>query len=752
MKNRLHLEFFGIVQGVGFRPKLFQIAESSKLTGWICNTGQGVVAEFEGPKTALLRLLERIRNEMPPPIQIHRLTSDWLELSGFAKLEIRSSQPSCSNSTFLAPDIRTCPACLAEMQDPHNRRYAYAFTSCTSCGPRFSITKNLPFDRPMTSLHEFKMCHLCQAEYLNPRDRRFHSQTNSCPKCGPSLTLVDRESRVVEQDSSAILAAMKLLQDGHILALKALGGFQLLCLANNPEAVSKLRERKHRPAKAFAVMFANLSAIEEYCHVNQAERQILESQAAPIVLLDAKPAATSLLGLVAPGLNRLGVMLPTSGLHHLLCQLTSEVLVVTSGNLSGESICIENTEAITSLNAIADQFLIHNYQILRAVDDSVVQLVQNQQQVLRRARGYAPLPLQYSKKSLNTLTTSLALGAHQKNTIAITLNNQVVGSQHLGDLQNEKSYLSFQKSIQNLCEIYSLEIDNIACDLHPDYLSTHFAEKMASQSTAKLSSVQHHYAHALSCVLDQDIELPVLAVVWDGAGYGDDAQIWGGEFLRLSEHSFSREISLRPFALNLSEKALRNPELIWKQVKTNLQITDTESKPPVPLWTSAGRIFDCAAAILGFTGSQSYEGEAAMQLQGLAELALNTEGNAKHCSYPLELKNNQLDWRAMLAEMEHDAHHAGPINHALRAQIALKFHHSLANGILQAARQVKEKRVLLSGGCFQNRLLENLVVELLTQNGFEVFWHHHIPPNDGGIAMGQALAMLLRTSTQESIG
>ncbi|HEY5910753.1 MAG TPA: carbamoyltransferase HypF [Verrucomicrobiae bacterium] len=795
---RLRLTIRGAVQGVGFRPFVFRLAEDLKLNGWVRNSSQGVFLEVEGPQPILQDFLLRLESEKPPRSSIQSLESSWLDPVGYRGFEIRESDSAGSKTTLVLPDIATCPDCLREIFEPANRRYWYPFTNCTNCGPRFSIIEALPYDRPNTSMKKFRMCAECQAEYEDPRDRRFHAQPNACPVCGPQVELRDREGKECvpagPTGSGRVLeAAAEAVRSGKIVAVKGLGGFHLVVTAGDDKAVRRLRERKHREEKPLALMFPSLDMVKAVCDVSPHEERLLRSPEAPIVLLrqaGARRAAPAIAAAIAPRNPYLGVMLPYTPLHHLLLAQLRLPVVATSGNLSDEPICIDEREAVERLGGIADLFLVHNRPIVRQMDDSIVRVMAGRELVLRRARGFAPLPIQKvtpqtvgdAEPALPACDRSvLAVGAHLKNAIALSVGPQVFISQHIGDLETEQAHEAFRRVIADLQRLYEVSPGIVAADAHPDYLSTKFARQLCSSSTVDpshspiLYPVQHHVAHALSCMVENDLTPPVLGVSWDGTGYGTDGTIWGGEFFHVTASGYERVAHLRPFRLPGGDKAVKQPcrtalgILFELHGEAAFALTDLPpiagfSRPEVatlkamlrrrinsPLTSSTGRLFDAVASLAGLRQRVRFEGQAAMELEFSLDETRSDE------SYPITIAeppaaNSKsqipnlrspllIDWGGLIEAVVADVRGAvGP------GRISLKFHNALVEGIVEVARRTGEKRVVLSGGCFQNRYLTETAVKRLREEGFLPYWHQRVPPNDGGIALGQVAAAFRQTS------
>jgi hydrogenase maturation protein HypF len=755
--ERLRAVIRGAVQGVGFRPFVYRLARQMALGGWVVNSAHGVVIEAEGIPAALRDFLLRLQREAPPRAAIHSLEFAFLDPVGHPAFHIRESQSGEAPTAAVLPDIATCPDCLAEIWNPRDRRHRYPFTNCVNCGPRFSILQALPYDRPNTTMADFAMCAACRAEYEDPSDRRFHAQPIACPACGPHLEWWDPDGRVLDDGEGALRAAAAAIRLGQIVAVKGLGGFHLLADARNEDAVRRLRARKHREEKPLALMYPSLDLLRRHCRVSALEERLLGSPEAPIVLL--RRGADGLAPSVAPANPHLGAMLPYTPLHHLLLADLGFPVVATSGNRSDEPICIDEREALVRLGAIADMFLVHNRPIARHVDDSIARVLRGRELLLRRARGYAPLPV--------LLRTSappiLAVGAHLKNTVAITSGAAAFLSQHIGDLETLEAAQAFEDVIGSFERLYRVRPEIVACDLHPDYASTHFA---CARNGAPLR-VQHHQAHVLACMADNDLAPPLLGISWDGTGYGLDGTVWGGEFFRVTDAGFERFAHLLPFRLPGGEQAVREP----RRSALGLLFAclgeagfEREGLPPVaafsraeravlrrmvarginsPLTSSAGRLFDGIAALLGLRQTAAFEGQAAMLLEWSADDAATEE------TYPCPILRSGpphlVDWRPMLRRILADLAAGAPA-----ALIAGRFHNSLAEAILAVAQLAGEIRVALTGGCFQNRILTERAIDRLTAAGLAPYWHQRIPPNDGGIALGQVMAAARTAQAQEA--
>jgi hydrogenase maturation protein HypF len=711
--SRLRVSLYGAVQGVGFRPFVYRLATEMGLAGWVLNSSAGLTVEVEGAREDLNRFLARLDSEKPTAAVVLAREVSWLAPAGFTRFEIVASDDAAEKTAAVLPDLATCPACLTEIFDPANRRFRYPFTNCTECGPRYTIVLDIPYDRPRTTMQGFTLCPDCLREYTDPADRRFHAQPNACPVCGPRLSM-------------EIAEAAREIAAGRILALKGIGGFQLLVDARNEDAVARLRRLKRREEKPFALMMPSVEAIREHCPVSEAEERVLKSSAAPIVLLRPK-GETGIAANVAHNSPYLGVMLPYSPLHHLLMRECPFPLVATSGNLSDEPIATDNAEARERLGGIADAFLMHDRPVARPCDDSVARVTRGRESVIRRARGYAPLPVRVDRE----LPPVLAVGGHLKNTVAIAVGRQVFLSQHVGDLDTAEARGAFENAIADLCRLYRFEPKLVACDLHPDYASTHWA----LASGLPVVRVQHHQAHAAACAAENAIRGPYLGVAWDGTGYGLDGTVWGGEFFLVEDGRLERIAHLRPFRLPGGEAAVREG---WRSeagllfetfgaeaVENRIVRRMLERGVNTPLTSSVGRLFDAVASMAGVARVNRFEGQAAM----LLERAIG--GLAIEEAYPLPETG---DWAPLVEAVRADVARG-----ATPALIAARFHNALANWIVAVAARSGIRRVALSGGVFQNGYLVERAAALLEARGFAVYTHQRVPANDGGIALGQAV-------------
>jgi hydrogenase maturation protein HypF len=761
LNQRVRIVIRGAVQGVGFRPFIYRLAEELNLKGWVINNTQGVFIEAEAVPEVLQQFLLRIEREKPEISFIQSFEHSFVDPVPYENFEIRESTDGAKTALIL-PDIATCNECQREIFDPANRRYRYPFTNCTNCGPRFTIIEALPYDRPRTSMRIFEMCPECLEEYHNPRDRRFHAQPNACPKCGPHLELWDEAGAVTASGDDALQQTVAAIRSGQIAAVKGLGGFHLMVDALNEAAVVRLRQRKRREEKPFALMFPSWRHVVDHTMVDPIEERSLRSPEAPIVLLrrrDRDDLAPS----IAPGNPYLGVMLPYTPLHHLLLQELGMPVVATSGNVSDEPICIHEQEAILRLRDIADLFLVHNRPIVRHVDDSVVRVMAGRELVLRRARGFAPLPVMVD----NAAPDVIAVGAHQKNAVGVSVGNQVFISQHIGDLETVAAYGAFEQVLADFTNLYELQTKTVACDLHPEYFSTQYARK---QSGVEIVAVQHHYAHALSCMAENQVVAPALGLAWDGSGYGPDETVWGGEFLHITSTGFERVAHLRTFQLPGGEKAVKEPRRVALSILREAFGADlaecgtlavfeefTAQERRVlngmmergirsPRTSSAGRLFDAVASIIGLRQVCRFEGQAAMELEFLTD-QIETDA-----SYEFDMSEGAdgrgIDWARMVRAIVRDVHDAVPAS-----VIATMFHNTLTEMMVRVAQSCGEEKVVLSGGCFQNRYLTERAITRLRKAGFRPYWHQRVPPNDGGIALGQvaAVSRMKTNSTKEEV-
>jgi len=751
-KGELHIKRWrisvsGIVQGVGFRPFVYRLARRLKLSGWVCNTSEGALVEVEGNESDLELFSQSLRKECPEIANIRDIEIEQLAPVGYSGFRIEHSSQTAETQIVVPADVATCEACLAEIFDKSNRRYKYAFTNCTNCGPRFSIIRQVPYDRQNTTMQFFEMCSDCKAEYENPSDRRFHAQPNACRKCGPHLTLDGQ----IMGDIEVIKTAAQLLRQGEILAIKGLGGYHLACDARNTEAVKRLRRRKGRAQKPFALMCADLPIVHRICQVDRISEKVLLSSERPIVLMPSR-SQKDVSPEVAPGINTLGVMLPYTPLHHLLMAESPPILVMTSGNLSEEPIAYDDEEALCRLGHIADSFLAHDRPIHVACDDSVVRVYQGIPMVLRRARGYVPQPLELRVDTPNVL----ACGGDLKNTFCLTKGRLALVSHHLGDLDNVSTLERYRDVVDHFCRFLDVQPVIIAHDLHPDYRSSWFAR---SFDGLKQIGVQHHHAHVVSCMAENGVNSRVIGVAFDGTGYGLDGCIWGGEFMTADFSGFKRVAHLSYVPIPGGEASIHRPgrmalAYLWQAFGSEganmaLEIMDSLSEEEAditriqiergincPPTSSMGRLFDAVAALLNLCSDVTYEGQAAMLLESIAEGPVDMV-------YPYSVEVSQLgslqiDVRPTIRAIVRDlkqGHEFGRISSC--------FHSTVADMIVCVCQRIRGEtglnRVALSGGVFQNALLLAMAVDRLGKNGFEVLRHMKFPCNDGGISLGQAL-------------
>jgi hydrogenase maturation protein HypF len=747
MLVRFRVNIQGIVQGVGFRPYIFNLAKKFNLTGWVKNHSSGVTIEVQGLKSEFHQFIEEVRNRPPILAQI----TDF----GFKKIPAREdkefcifkSEPGVNQLTLVSPDISTCDDCLKELLDRGDRRYLYPFINCTNCGPRFTIIKGIPYDRSQTTMDEFALCEFCRAEYENPHDRRFHAQPNACPNCGPELLLLNQSGKMIS--NSPILQTVELLEQGKIVAIKGLGGFHLAVDASREDAVQRLRYRKRRYEKPLALMCKTVKEIALFAEISEDEIKILESSRRPICLLRKKkvsPIADS----VSPDNDYLGVMLPYTPLHYLILNSNRFMaLVMTSGNISEEPIVYKNEEAFERLQNVADYFLLNNREIYQPADDSVLRVMFNKVSYIRRSRGVVPLPV-LTKDSYPAV---LAVGGHLKNTVCLSRDQYFFLSQHIGDLENIETLKFFELAINHLQNILKINPQLVVCDLHPEYLSTKWAYQ---QKKLPVLSVQHHHAHIAACMAEKELKGNVIGFALDGTGFGSNGTIWGGEILLASECDFQRLAHFKYVPLPGGEKGINEP---WRMLlaylrETGISFPFKEYFPEVenevdlvfqmiersvnsPMTSSCGRLFDAVAAACGLRYKVGYEGQAAMQLEALLDSLDQTLENF----YTFKIEENeeidQIDWKPMFISLQKDLQNGLPV-----AEISWKFHKGLVEILLKLALKYRKEynlnRIVLSGGCFQNKFLSESMIARLAQNKFEVFYHTLVPPNDGGLSLGQA--------------
>ncbi len=758
----LRVHITGIVQGVGFRPFVYGLAARFQLRGWVRNTSAGVDIEVDGEREDVLEaFVKALREEAPPLSHIDELTASFRPVNGFRSFEIVHSESIPAAFQPISPDVAVCDDCLRELFDPSDRRYRYPFINCTNCGPRFTIIKDIPYDRPKTTMAPFAMCPDCEREYSDPLNRRFHAQPVACPVCGPKVWIefpndedeIHSQPRASTfQADDAIQATRKLLAEGKIAAIKGLGGFHLACDATNSKSVRELRRRKLRVDKPFALMMPDLEMIEKHCFVNDAERALLTSSARPIVLLKRRPES-NIAEEAAPNQDWVGVMLPYAPLHYLLLEKTKgfpEALVMTSGNLSEEPIAIHNEEARQSLSALADVFLMHDRAIYIRCDDSVVRVFENEIYPIRRSRGYAPFPVKLPWE----VPPLLAAGSELKNTFCITHKDYAFLSHHIGDMENYETLQSFEQGVEHFERLFRVKPEALAYDLHPNYLATRYALQRAERENIPSIGVQHHHAHIASCMAEHGLDgsHPVIGLSFDGTGYGTDGAIWGGEFLIADYRSFQRPFHLEYFPLPGGDAAIKKPArialaLLWslgmewnealapmmafKEEERGVLRAQLEQKINMPMTSSMGRLFDAAAALAGVRGQVNYEGQAAVEFEALAD-------SAEAGIYSFTWEQGQVRVRSVVESLVRDVLEGVQIS-----KISARFHNGLAEAIRMIVREMGRtygiREVALSGGVWQNITLLRRTSSLLSKDGFEVYIHRQVPTNDGGLSLGQAV-------------
>jgi hydrogenase maturation protein HypF len=763
----------GTVQGVGFRPTVYRLAKAYGLKGEVCNDGQGVLIRVAGSENNLTEFIQKLQQECPPLAKINAIIRQ--PYSGEFNFDsfVISHSINSPVKTQISPDAATCPQCQKEIFDPFSRYFRYPFTNCTHCGPRLSIIRAIPYDRKNTSMANFALCSDCHQEYQDVENRRFHAQPVACHLCGPHAWLERADNKPVTASMFSMLddvdAVCTLLQKGEIVAIKGLGGIHLACDATQEATVKKLRQRKQRYHKPLALMARDINIISEYCHINEKEKELLTSPAAPIVLLAIKNQ-NKIAPSVAPGQKYLGFMLPYTPLHHLILRRMNRPIVLTSGNLADEPQCIDNQEAKDKLGKIADYFLLHNREIVNRVDDSVVRVIGDRLQTIRRARGYAPAPLNLPP-GFAEVKLILAMGGELKNTFCLLRSGEAILSQHLGDLENAAAFKAYQETLNLYLNLFAHQPEIIAIDKHPEYLSTKLGKKLASVNQIKLEEIQHHHAHIAACMAENQLPLnssPVLGIAFDGLGYGGDGTLWGGEFLLADYQQFQRLATFKPVAMIGGEQAIYQPwrntyshlisALNWEDLKqkySNLEIVNfLEQKPLIllnqlmekrinsPLASSVGRLFDAVAAAIGICREEcSYEGQAAINLEALVDMnILNNDKEIQNYPFQVDFSDRIycIDpspmWLALLADLQQQIP---------SEIIAAKFHKSLTHIIIQIVQRLTAENpihyVALTGGVFQNQILLEQVSKNLQKLGINVLTHSLIPANDGGLSLGQAI-------------
>ena len=753
--NSKAIKITGIVQGVGFRPFVYRLAKANHLKGEVANTGSGVHILIQGNQRNIDSFCRDLVKKAPPISHITKISTHSASLKNFAQFTIIKTRGSNSNpenylqeSALIPPDISVCDECLSELFDKQNTRYNYPFINCTNCGPRYTIIQNMPYDRPCTSMKHFKMCGKCEAEYHDPDNRRFHAQPNACRFCGPRVQLYDKHKNII-QTADPIKKAATFLKQGHILALKGLGGFHISADAQNNTAVTRLRQRKHRGEKPFALMSYTIKHIEKYAHVDTDEQKLLKSLQRPIVILKKKNSAL-ISESVSPKNSYFGVMLPYTPLHYLVLKNDFTALVMTSGNMSNQPIIFDNNEAFKELGIIADYFLIHNRDIYIRADDSILKVRSGQKTFVRRSRGYAPLPVVLKTKTLPIL----ACGGELKNTVCITKENNAFLSQHIGDLENLSSYNFFKNIIQHIKNLLHIRPQAIAFDMHPEYLSAKYAQK---QKNIIKIPVQHHHAHIVSCMAENMINTPVIGIALDGSGYGTDGNIWGSEVMIAHLHKFIRKAHLLYAPMPGGAMAIKQP---WRMAISYLYNTFGEDflsldipmlkqinkkdvriiiqmilgKLNSPYTSGMGRLFDAISSITGIRNQVSFEGQAAMELEMIAQ---NKTMQTYECQWSSG-KIRKILFQPVIKGIVNDLNKKVALSH-----ISAKFHATIIrifSGLcIEIRKETHINQVVLSGGVFQNSIILTGLSDLLKQQNFKLFTHKLVPANDGGLSLGQAI-------------
>ena len=743
-KKRRRYIISGRVQGVGFRPFVYRLAIEYHLVGTVCNVDRGVSIDAQGTIDQLDAFEKDVRQKKPARAEIIVIQVEEAPLTSMERFEITASKNSAEIELSLLPDTALCEECLQELCDPKNRRFRYPFLHCTHCGPRFSLIEKMPFDRANTTMVDFPMCPQCESEYSDPSNRRFHAQTNCCSVCGPHLTILDQNRRPISQD--AVSAASALLQEGKIIALKNTGGFLLLVDATNESAIERLRALKQRPSKPFAVLVQDLLHAKKLCHVDQPAVTWLTHSGAPIVLLAKKEGLAPSVAKISP---YYGLMLAHTPLQYLILQNVQRPLVATSGNLSNEPLCIDDESAWSALSCIADAFVTHNRRIAHRLDDSLMQIIHNAPVLLRRARGFIPTALEIPE-SIASSKPIFGAGGHMKNTFAFSSGRYIYISQHLGDLESISSQSAYEQEVQSWQALLHVRPECGAGDLHPDY----FTQKYLQQQSFAKRFVPHHRAHVYAALLEHRVSGPFFSIAWDGTGFGEDGAIWGAEAFVMQNNRLTRFASLDPFRLPGSKAAVKEPRrallglmyaltgasmapiTAFSQEEFKILITALQRNVNAPLCSSMGRLFDgVSALLLNFQKSQ-YEGEAALALEALAM----QETHAAPC-YAFSLRQEKhliIEWKEVFRQMIEDRNKGVNL-----ATIAHGFHRALADVILALAKRASCEKVLLTGGCMQNKMLSEMAIQQLKAAGFLPLWHREVPPNDGGLSAGQIVATLM---------
>ena len=757
MNRKLNIS--GVVQGVGFRPFIYQLADRYHLNGFILNSTSGVSVELEGKENAIEAFLEALQEELPPLARIDTLSAKVGEYVGYTDFQILKSETRNDKSALVSPDIAICQNCLQEMCDPGNRRYAYPFINCTDCGPRYSIIETLPYDRPNTSMHFFTMCEACHSEYTDPLDRRFHAQPISCPDCGPTLRLLDTEHKVLEEGNNAVRLTAEAIKKGAIVAVKGLGGFHLVCDATNTMAVEELRKRKQRPVKPFAVMFPDIEMLKASAEISPEETELITSKEKPILIVP-KSYHSMISDLVAPGIDRIGVFLPYTPLHHLLLKEIAVPLVATSANRSDEPIIRNSSELLEKLGSVVDLVLDHDRDIVNANDDSVLQMAGDEKITLRLSRGYAPKSIKLPFKSEKKI---LAVGANQKNSIAMVLDDTLIMSPYIGDLNSLEAFEYFERTLDSFKRFYDFEPDVIVYDKHPEYMTTKWALRQAqgadSNLLTELVEVQHHYAHLLAGMAEYQLDEKVLGFAFDGTGYGDDGTIWGGEVMIADNQNYERIVTFTPFKLLGGEKAIKEPRrsalsLLFEtytldeihslklsllqqfsEAEINILHRAWEQGINTPLSSSMGRLFDAVASFADIVQVSSFEGESGLLMEQYVDEKITK-------SFPFEIDNGTINLQQMVESM---------IEMKDKKEIVSTFFNTIIEMIFNIAKKHTELPLLFSGGVFQNKVLVEKISKRCKAENHPCYFQNETAINDGGIALGQAWYALHHLAKKEAL-
>jgi len=733
----------GVVQGVGFRPFVYQLAHRYELKGYVLNDSTGVELELEGNANKIDAFIEDLYQDLPLLARIDSIQSSDGRMRGYKEFNIIQSQSNTDKMALISPDTALCDKCLSEMNDSSTRRYQYPFINCTDCGPRYSIMETVPYDRPNTSMRFFKMCKECEEEYTNPLDRRFHAQPISCFTCGPTLTLFDVKKNVLGKNAEAIEMAVKAVLDGEIIALKGLGGFHLLCDASNAEAVSLLRKRKNRPAKPFAIMFPDIQSLKESSELSYEEELLVKSKEKPIVITSKRKNAM-VCEEVSPGIDCIGVFLPYTPLHHLLLQGLGKPIVATSANLSDEPIIRDSKKIVEKLGHVVDLVLHHDRDIINTNDDSVVQIVEGKTVFLRMARGFAPKSITLPFKSDKNI---LAVGANQKNTITLIFDDKLIISPHIGDLNSIEAFEYFERTVETFNRVYNFKPDVIVCDKHPGYETSKWAQKLKVQdSSLTLLEVQHHYAHILAVKAEHNLSGKVLGFSFDGTGYGDDGTIWGGEIMIADEHKYKRKYSLQPFRLLGNEKAVKEPyrnalSLLFEYysleevMNLGLALVDSLSKEELillykawrkglnsPYCSSMGRLFDAVASLSNINHISSFEGESGLKMQSHVDETISQ-------SFTFTINDGVIELEPMIHEII-------KMNDSVKT--VSMFFNTLVEIIVEISSLHPDLPLIFSGGVFQNKTLLHKIEKRFKEMSCRIYYQNETSINDGGVSLGQA--------------